>query len=100
MSAHEDDGSTPCERCGVTFDVHAQLGCGREPRMAYVGRKNCGCPVAAIVIDGTELKRSAKEIAAWVRSGMTVEQRSVEWVRKNLHRCRHAQESLPAEGRS
>lgn len=94
MSAHEEDGSTPCEGCGVTFDVHAQLGCGRAPRMAYVGRKKCGCCVAAVVIDG-ELKRTAKEIAAWVRSGLTVEQRSVEWVRKNLHRCKHA--SLPAE---
>ena len=63
---------------------------------AYVGFKSCGCAVAACV-DGPEYaKETAKTLAEWVRGGLTIERKTVGWVRENLHFCSHnKQEALP-----
>lgn len=48
----------------------------------YVGRKPCGCAVAAMVDRGDHPREVAKEIASWVRHGLTVENRTASWVRQ------------------
>jgi len=65
-------------------------------RPAYVGFKSCGCAVAACV-DGPEYaKETAKTLSEWVRGGLTIERKTVGWVRENLHFCSHnKQEALP-----
>jgi hypothetical protein len=55
--------------------------------MAYAGRKRCGCVVAACVDEPNHARDVAREIANWVRAGMTVERMTVEDVRGALHRC-------------
>lgn len=54
----------------------------------YVGFKACGCAVAAAVDNPAHRKDTAKSIAAWVKDGLTVERRTVEWVRENLRPCK------------
>lgn len=46
----------------------------------WVGRKDCGCPVAATL--------DADRADAFRREGLAVEPSTVEWVRSNLKRCR------------
>jgi len=54
----------------------------------YVGRKSCGCPVAAVVDNPEHKHDTARAIADWIRSGLTIERQSIEWVRANLHTCK------------
>ena len=54
----------------------------------YIAIKPCGCAVAAVVIVPEHAKDVAKTVASWVRDGLRIETRSVEWVRANLHGCR------------
>lgn len=53
-----------------------------------VGIKPCGCAVAATVVDPERSKDVAKSVASWVRDGLRIETRSVEWVRANLRPCK------------
>ena len=55
----------------------------------YVGIKSCGCAVAAIVDTPEDRKHTAKEVAKWMREGLVIERRSVEWARANLTPCKH-----------
>lgn len=52
--------------------------------MAYVGRKVCGCVCAAIVDDPAHKKEVAEDIADWIKSGLTIDRVSVEYVRENF----------------
>ena len=55
--------------------------------MSYVGRKTCGCIVAAIIDDPDHRKEVAKEIAAWIKDGLTVERVTNDYVREHFRRC-------------
>lgn len=55
----------------------------------YVGRKECGCFVAAIVDAPEHRKDTAREVAKWIRQGLAIERMSVEDVRQKLMRCPH-----------
>ena len=56
---------------------------------SYIGRKKCGCMVAAIVDDGSNLKEVSNTVAEFIVSGLTVERTTVGYVRANLNTCRH-----------
>ena len=58
-------------------------------RMAYCGRKPCGCLVAACLDGAAYADGNAKEIARWVRDGWTVERMTVDEAREQLHFCHH-----------
>lgn len=60
----------------------------------YVGIKSCGCVVFAQV-DDPEMKADkayqrdiAKAVAKCIREGLTIEKRSVGWVRNNFKGCK------------
>jgi hypothetical protein len=55
----------------------------------YVGRKGCGCPVAATVDSEDSRAYAARDVADWIRRGLTIERRTVEWVRIHLRPCVH-----------
>lgn len=59
-----------------------------EVTLAYVGFKPCGCCVAAAVIRDDLKSDNAKAVSSWIRSGLRVESRPVEWVRENMRACR------------
>ena len=56
----------------------------------YVAIKPCGCVVAACVINPEHRKDTAKSVASWVRDGLRVDTKPVEWVRENMKACRCA----------
>ena len=62
--------------------------------MAYIGRKPCGC-VCAAYADEPEIKDDiAKEIAKWIKQGLTVERVTDQYVRDNLtFNCPHKAQS-------
>jgi len=60
-----------------------------DENSCYVGIKDCGCAVAAMVINSEHKKENAKEIAKWIREGLTIERKSVQWVNENFKRCIH-----------
>jgi len=64
--------------------------------MSYVGRKDCGCMVAAIVDDPQDRRDVAKQVGEWIRHGLTIEWVDVEVVRRELHRCSHVLTRPPA----
>lgn len=63
---------------------------------SYVGFLQCGCPVAAVVDEGT--KDTARSVKEFIEEGLTIRRETVEWARKNLRRCKHRaeQRSLPS----
>jgi hypothetical protein len=54
----------------------------------YVGFKECGCAVAATVINPEHRKETARTVSSWIRQGLAVEKKPVEWVRENLRSCK------------
>lgn len=59
-----------------------------EPaRMAYIGRCKCGHVVAAAMDEPEYRKDNAKEVARWMRDGLTIERLDVDAVRTYLHKC-------------
>lgn len=60
-----------------------------DETLCYVGVKPCGCAVAACVDRPEFAKDTAKTIARWIRDGLTVERKPVEWARANLFACKH-----------
>lgn len=60
-----------------------------EPEMCYVGCKACGCYVCATVDAPDYRAEMAREIAAWARSGLAIERRTVAEARTLIHRCPH-----------
>ncbi len=61
-----------------------------EADCCYVAFKACGCAVAACVIVPQHRKDTARSVSEWIRDGLRIETRSVEWVRANLRRCQCA----------
>jgi len=60
-----------------------------EPK-SYVGRKQCGCLVFAVVdVPGRE-KETAKDVAEAIRDGLTIERVTTEYVRVNFTSCKCA----------
>lgn len=59
-----------------------------EVSMAYIGRKSCGCVVAAISDKPELVKDIAKETGSWLRHGLTVEHVTADYVRANLTGCK------------
>ena len=59
--------------------------------MAYVATvPGCECIVACVVDDPAHSRDTARDIAVWVRDGLTVERHSVEDVREmKFRRCVH-----------
>lgn len=55
--------------------------------MAYIGRKSCGCIVAATVDDPIFKKDTAKFVAKLLRDGLFVERVSCQFVRDNMKMC-------------
>lgn len=56
---------------------------------AYVGRKPCGCIGAAFVDKPEHAKDIAREVASWIRDGLTVERMTTEEVRAADWKCTH-----------
>jgi hypothetical protein len=55
--------------------------------MAYIGKKSCGCIVAACV-DNPEHKREiARNLAEWIRDGLTIERVTCDFVRNCKFGC-------------
>jgi hypothetical protein len=57
--------------------------------MAYAARKSCGCLVACTVDLPKYAKDTAKDVAKWIRDGLTVERLDVEVVRQQFKSCPH-----------
>ena len=57
--------------------------------MAYVGLKPCGCIGAAFVDRPEYAKDIAREVASWIRNGLTVERMTTEEVRAADWKCTH-----------
>lgn len=60
-----------------------------EIRMSYIGRKPCGCVVCAAVDSPQYRKEVARDIAKWVRSGLTIERVPCSDVRTLPFGCTH-----------
>lgn len=56
--------------------------------MCYIGRKPCGCVVAAVVDDGKYPKRTAENVAEMICNGYTIER--IECSHLELTRCKCA----------
>lgn len=70
-----------------------------RPEFSYIGRKPCGCVVAAMVDNPDDAKETAKEVAKWIKLGLTVERVTHEYVRQNFTtNCPHAEKQLSLFG--
>jgi hypothetical protein len=56
---------------------------------SYIGKKECGCIVAAFVDNPEHKKDIAREIAKWIKDGLTIERVTDDYVRENFKRCTH-----------
>jgi hypothetical protein len=65
-------------------------------RMAYVARCECGHIVAAAMDEPAYRKDNAKEVARWMRDGLTIERMDVEAVRVYLHECTCPKKAKPS----
>lgn len=72
-------------------------GHSKESRYAYIGIKACGCVVAAAVDDPRWTKDTAKDVAKWMKAGLTIERKPVEWVREKLNFCDCGKKTAPLE---
>ena len=57
-------------------------------QMAYIGRKACGCVVAACMDDKDHPKYTAEDLAEFVMSGYTIERVPIEQARQMLTGCK------------
>lgn len=68
--------------------------------MAYVAKKPCGCICSAVVDEPNHKRDVAKDVAEWIREGLTIEHVTVQHVRENFvgWQCPHepvAPEQMP-----
>ena len=56
----------------------------RENAMTYIGKRECGACIALAVDMPNHKKETAKEVAKWIRSGLSVERVTVKEARKSL----------------
>ena len=66
----------------------------KEQVYCYIGRKACGCYVAAAVDRPEYAKETAKNLADWVKVGMTVERHPIAFVRENVMGCDCAKKQM------
>lgn len=65
------------------------------PKMAYIGRKECGCVVCAYVDDPERRKDTAKEVSNWIKWGLTVEHVTIDYANEHFTwECPHKPESV------
>jgi hypothetical protein len=65
----------------------------------YVGFKSCGCAVSVRAIVGTP-KEIARDVAKFIRAGLTVEIRDSDWLKENFKECKcPARAASEQEGR-
>lgn len=62
----------------------------KEP-MCYIGRSSCGCARAVVVDNPQHAKQVAKDVASFIKDGLTIERVTCEYVRTTpgLFRCTH-----------
>lgn len=71
-----------------------------EDKPTYIGRMPCGCVMAMLAPDGMPRAATAKKLAEWVRDGMTIENKTVSWVREHgfekceMHRGKPQQQHM------
>ena len=75
-----DDGEDPRVTGGERLLLKCFAGCADQDVLTIVGRRACGCAVAAMVA-GDPATTDYGELAKWKRSGLTLENRTVGWVR-------------------
>ena len=63
----------------------------QSENMCYVGRRDCGCIVLAVVDNPEHKKTTAKEIAKGIRDGLKIERTTCQYVRDNMRKCPHKQ---------
>jgi len=56
---------------------------------AYLGLKDCGCAVAAVVDEKNHQKDVAKSVANFIKDGLRIERVTIEEARETLHSCDH-----------
>lgn len=56
-----------------------------ENKPCYIGKKPCGCILAATADEPKRKNETAKEIAEWIRDGMTIERVTTAYVRENFY---------------
>jgi hypothetical protein len=64
---------------------------------SYIGREPCGCVTCATVDDEDHKKDIAKDIARWVRWGLTIERVPHEYVRQHLASCKCKKVTKPEQ---
>jgi hypothetical protein len=55
--------------------------------MCYIGRKSCGCVVAAVVDNPDRKKDVARSVAGFIKEGLTIEHVTCDYFRKNFKEC-------------
>lgn len=66
-----------------------------ESTPVYAGFRPCGCCVAVAVDVPGRAADNAKVVAEWIRDGLIVDRRTVDWVRQGgLTFCEHTPEAL------
>ena len=56
--------------------------------MAYIGRKVCGCVVAACIDDKSHPEDTAEDLARFVKSGYAVERVTSEQASQMIGKCK------------
>ena len=69
-----------------------------EESMCYIGRKTCGCLVAAMVDSPDHKQDTAREVAKWVREGLALERVTCAYVRSAVWGCTHEPLKRRAKG--
>ncbi|HSZ58659.1 MAG TPA: hypothetical protein VK797_23525 [Tepidisphaeraceae bacterium] len=60
-----------------------------DQTFCYIGRRSCGC-ICCVTIDDTEhRKETAKDIAEWIRSGLSIERMTVAQAKADPHFFKH-----------
>src|SRR5690606_17356187 len=60
----------------------------QSPIMAYIGRKSCGCVVAACIDDKSHPEDTAEDLARFVKSGYAVERVTSERASQMIGKCK------------
>jgi hypothetical protein len=88
------EGSGPTRRteaCGCVYNgAVLTRECDGANTPAYIGRKPCGCAVAAVVAEPPRIAEWTPDVREFIRTGLTVEPSTVGFVRHGgLVRCPH-----------
>lgn len=59
-----------------------------DEHMSYIGICHCGQVVCAVVDNPARRRDVAREVASWIRDGLTIERVTSAYVRTHIGRCR------------